>query len=179
MAKLTNKRRAFIEEYLKCWNATSAARRAGYSFPRRQGSFLLGTVGVQAAIEGRLNDMAETTDAEVVVLSQRFRESKMRRLKRNGPLPEGVIYFLREEHGLVKIGKTIDFERRFRTLQHQIPYQLEIIALIHTFLTDELEEYFHAKFVNKRVKGEWFALSERDIADLQKKWVASDGKIDC
>lgn len=28
---MTNKQRVFIEEYLRCWNATEAARRAGYS----------------------------------------------------------------------------------------------------------------------------------------------------
>lgn len=28
---LSNKQRAFIEEYLTCWNATEAARRAGYN----------------------------------------------------------------------------------------------------------------------------------------------------
>lgn len=29
--KLTDKQRVFVEEYLKCWNATEAARRAGYA----------------------------------------------------------------------------------------------------------------------------------------------------
>lgn len=29
--KLTNKQRVFVEEYLTCWNATEAARRAGYA----------------------------------------------------------------------------------------------------------------------------------------------------
>lgn len=31
MSSLTNKQRLFIEEYLQCWNATEAARRAGYA----------------------------------------------------------------------------------------------------------------------------------------------------
>ena len=31
MAKLTNKQRAFVEHYLDTWNATEAAREAGYS----------------------------------------------------------------------------------------------------------------------------------------------------
>ena len=30
MSDLTDKQRVFIEEYLQCWNATEAARRAGY-----------------------------------------------------------------------------------------------------------------------------------------------------
>jgi len=31
VSSLTNKQRIFIDEYLKCWNATEAARRAGYA----------------------------------------------------------------------------------------------------------------------------------------------------
>jgi phage terminase small subunit len=31
VSKLTNKQRLFIDAYLTCWNATEAARRAGYS----------------------------------------------------------------------------------------------------------------------------------------------------
>lgn len=31
MARMTNKQRVFVEEYLRCWNATEAALRAGYS----------------------------------------------------------------------------------------------------------------------------------------------------
>lgn len=30
MSDLTDKQRVFVEEYLQCWNATEAARRAGY-----------------------------------------------------------------------------------------------------------------------------------------------------
>lgn len=31
MGKLTNKQQAFVNEYLKCWNATKAAKAAGYA----------------------------------------------------------------------------------------------------------------------------------------------------
>lgn len=50
---LTAKQQIFIAEYLKCWNASEAARRAGYSeaTANEQGSRLLANVSVSAEIE--------------------------------------------------------------------------------------------------------------------------------
>lgn len=55
---LSNKQRAFVEHYLKCWNASEAARRAGYvgnvdvSGPR-----LLVNAGISIAIKARLSEL--------------------------------------------------------------------------------------------------------------------------
>lgn len=54
---LTPKQRAFLERYLVSWNASDAAREAGYSQPKQQGSRLLTKVDIQAAIRERLNEM--------------------------------------------------------------------------------------------------------------------------
>jgi phage terminase small subunit len=51
---MTTKQDIFITEYLKCWNATEAAREAGYSHPRRQGSRLLSNVDISAKIKAEL-----------------------------------------------------------------------------------------------------------------------------
>jgi phage terminase small subunit len=51
IAALPAKRRAFVESYLDCLNATEAARRAGYAEPRRQGSRLLTNVDIRVAVE--------------------------------------------------------------------------------------------------------------------------------
>lgn len=50
---LTRRQQVFIAEYLNCWNASEAARRAGYSkkTARSQGERLLTNVDVAAAIE--------------------------------------------------------------------------------------------------------------------------------
>lgn len=60
--RLTNKRRVFIEEYLTCWNATEAARRAGYKYPNKQGPRLLVNVGIQAEIQERLEEKKMSAD---------------------------------------------------------------------------------------------------------------------
>lgn len=62
MARLTNKQRAFIEHYFVCWNATEAARLAGY----RGNDVTLASVGyenlrkphIAAVIEARLAELA-------------------------------------------------------------------------------------------------------------------------
>ena len=54
--ELTNKRKVFVAEYLKTWNASEAARRAGYKHPHSQGSRLLGIVEVAKEIQQRLDE---------------------------------------------------------------------------------------------------------------------------
>lgn len=51
--KLTPKQQLFVDNY--CGNATDAARKAGYSYPNRQGYRLLTHVDVRAAIIEREN----------------------------------------------------------------------------------------------------------------------------
>lgn len=60
------KRQVFIEEYLKCWNATEAARRAGYKWPRRRATCLLDHPQVQEALQRRIDELA--MDANEVLL---------------------------------------------------------------------------------------------------------------
>lgn len=61
---LSAKRRAFVEEYLRCWNATEAARCAGYSerTAHSQGPRLLANVDVQARIAQRLKEKTMGAD---------------------------------------------------------------------------------------------------------------------
>lgn len=51
----TVRQQLFIDEYLKCWNASEAARRAGYSAATasEQGSRLLANVSIKAEIDQR------------------------------------------------------------------------------------------------------------------------------
>lgn len=54
MSKFTARQEIFIAEYVKCWNASEAARRAGYNGDSNTiGPRLLAHVGVAAEIERR------------------------------------------------------------------------------------------------------------------------------
>lgn len=70
---ITTKRRVFIDEYLKCWNATEAARKAGYKKPRRQGSRLLSFVDIKEEIQRRLAEKTMSADEALMRLSDQAR----------------------------------------------------------------------------------------------------------
>lgn len=73
--ELKPKERAFIEHYLRSWNAADAARQAGYSerSARELGRRLLTKVDIRAEIEARLSDMQMGTDEVLTRLTDQAR----------------------------------------------------------------------------------------------------------
>lgn len=70
---LTDKRQAFIDEYLQCWNATEAARLAGYAVPRQEGSRLLAIADIREEIQRRVSERAMTADEVLLRLADMAR----------------------------------------------------------------------------------------------------------
>lgn len=72
---ITNKHRAFIDEYLKDCNAFQAALRAGYSpnSARQQGSRLLSNANISDAIQARLDEKAMKADEVITRLTSMAR----------------------------------------------------------------------------------------------------------
>lgn len=72
---LTNKQRAFIEEYLRDFNATQAAIRAGYSKKTAysQGARLLKNVEVSEVIRARLQELQVSADEALTILAEHAR----------------------------------------------------------------------------------------------------------
>lgn len=59
----TKKQRVFIEEYLRCWNASEAARRAGYKTKANViGAELIALPSIKAVVEKRIDEMKMDTD---------------------------------------------------------------------------------------------------------------------
>ena len=73
--RITKKQRVFVEEYLQCWNAAEAARRAGYSerTARQIGSKLLTNVDISKAIEERIREKAMSADEVLLRLADQAR----------------------------------------------------------------------------------------------------------
>lgn len=73
----TDRRRAFVEHYCQCWNATEAARRAGYSpkTAQEQASRLLSNIIVKEAIAARVAELTMTTDEVLIRLAAHARGS--------------------------------------------------------------------------------------------------------
>ncbi len=85
----------------------------------------------------------------------------------------GFVYLIRDSvTGLHKIGFTAepDLPKRLSGLQTGSPGQL-VEAGIFPVSSKKTEDVIHDIFHDKRVRGEWFCLSERDIHDLlDEQW---------
>lgn len=83
--------------------------------------------------------------------------------------PAGYVYLLR--HGSAKefkIGRTINPIRREGEISIQLPQRLEPIHVIETDDPAGIEAYWHRRFADKRLKGEWFALSAKDVRAFRR-----------
>ena len=94
----------------------------------------------------------------------------------NGGTPEaetpesaiGYVYLIKFRSEF-KIGASADPERRFGAVATQMP---ETMSNIHTIKTDDpfgVEKYWHRRFEDKRLKGEWFMLTPADVRAF-KRW---------
>ena len=72
---MNKKQRVFVEEYLTCWNATEAARRAGYAHPNKQGPRLLVNVGVEEEVKRRIEEKAMAADEVLIRLADQARSN--------------------------------------------------------------------------------------------------------
>lgn len=64
---------------------------------------------------------------------------------------------------LYKIGRSkVDYYARLSSLQTGCPYELSMIHAVHCDAYGKLERLLHHTFKDKRVRGEWFELSDSD-----------------
>lgn len=89
MANFTDKQQAFINEYLKCFNATEAAKRAGYSekSARQMGSENLSKPYIAEEISLRVAEMTMKADEALLRLSRMARASFADLAENKGGLP--------------------------------------------------------------------------------------------
>lgn len=72
---LTGKRQAFVDAYLTSWNASEAARVAGYAAPRQEGHRLLTNADIREEIQRRVSERAMTADEVLIRLAEQARGS--------------------------------------------------------------------------------------------------------
>ncbi len=70
---LTDRRKIFIEEYLRTFNASGAARLAGYANPGQQGHSLLKTIEIAVEIQRRVSELAMSSEEVLIRLGEQAR----------------------------------------------------------------------------------------------------------
>lgn len=80
----------------------------------------------------------------------------------------GRVYLIRSGE-YFKIGKTDDPSRRYGQIQLSVPGKVEEVHVLETDDPAGIEAYWHRRFASKRRAGEWFELSEADVAAFKRR----------
>jgi len=81
--------------------------------------------------------------------------------------PGGFVYLILAGGIYYKIGCAKNLARRAYYFELELPFDFEIL---HSFQADnmyEAEKRLHLRFASKRVKGEWFSLTDEDVAFIK------------
>ena len=88
------------------------------------------------------------------------------RRKREERKAKQQTYLMKDENtGYVKIGVSINPQLRERTLQSQKP----TISLFAT-IKGNIERKLHNEYSDKKVRGEWYNLTQKDIESIIEKY---------
>jgi hypothetical protein len=81
------------------------------------------------------------------------------------PHGAGNLYLITSDSGYTKIGYAEDMYKRFAQIDVSSPSRLTIHYFRWVKRVRALESSLHEKFSHLRVKGEWFKLSDGDLAE--------------
>jgi hypothetical protein len=115
------------------------------------------------AYEKKLIAIPEYLYQQAINIRDRIYVPRVTVVKTRKPPKPGYVYLIKSPSGHYKIGRAIDPHDRVRTFGVQLPFEVEIIALIQTDDYVRLEKSLHAYFESQRVNGEWFNLSPADV----------------
>lgn len=88
------------------------------------------------------------------------------------PIQLTRIYHMRHRNGLTKIGHSKTPHAREKTLQGEDPF-LRIIW-VSSQVTLAAEDWWHARFASKRVRGEWFDVTDDELLTAIDEFPVSD-----
>lgn len=80
----------------------------------------------------------------------------------------GHVYLVEGANGVYKIGKTSQLHARMNFFEIKLPFDVNLICAIPSEDITTLEKQLHDKYANKRIRGEWFELTEQDVEDIKQ-----------
>lgn len=80
---------------------------------------------------------------------------------------DGYVYLIQADNGVYKIGRSQNPKSRIKRLGITLPYEIGVIHLIKSNQYIKAEKQLHDRFASKRLKGEWFDLSDDDVTEIK------------
>jgi hypothetical protein len=77
----------------------------------------------------------------------------------------GVIYLAKGD-GSYKIGRSSSIASREHELTTKLPFSVQIVHTIRAKDNVTVERFWHERFARRNVRGEWFSLSESEVAEF-------------
>jgi hypothetical protein len=79
----------------------------------------------------------------------------------------GQVYVISIPDGHYKIGVSNNAKERIATIQTSLPYTVSVHLVFDTDNCYEVERKLHQCFASKHVRGEWFRLTDTDLAYIR------------
>ena len=118
---VSSKERIWLEEYLKCWNASEAARRAGYRWPKNIGSRKLAKFAPE--IKARLAKQVMSADEALARMAELARGGWTEYITLDGGLDiarmvsDDKAYLIAEIRDTIQSGRVYKFPNMQRALE--------------------------------------------------------------
>lgn len=90
----------------------------------------------------------------------------------------GFCYIITDDNFLMtnhyKIGMTTDLKNRLSQLQTSTPYIISKVIILECDNPQDIEQELHERYAEKRIRGEWYQLSKKDLEEIRadySQWV--------
>ncbi|TNG94882.1 GIY-YIG nuclease family protein [Pasteurellaceae bacterium USgator11] len=122
---------------------------------------------LQVMILASGNDKRVINIAQTLLDNSDISPTEMKILN-NGEVIKRKIYFVQRSDGSIKIGSSLDIQRRIKEISALVG-EIKLLCVIDG--TIQIEKYLHKKFINDHIHNEWFAQGEINnfIRDLSIK----------
>lgn len=113
-------------------------------------------------------EIVARVDAEIARVMADTRDKSARQTKSSRRTRPGYVYLLRSETGVCKIGRTTKLSSRVTSLTGTtVSTKVEFLGAIWDEDHITLESGLHGIYAGSRVRGEWFRLTDEQIAEFR------------
>lgn len=187
--RINRRQQVFIDEYLKCFNGSEAARRAGYSekSARQTASDLLAIPYISEQIQSRLDEVHMSADEALKLTADIARGDIGELLDNNGLLDirlaknNGKTKLLRKikQKTVTRIGKTDDDDdvevTEIEFEMYPADSALEKILKVHGKFTDRVDVTSGGEKIEPKVDNERFDRAISALADALRDSLSGTG----